>query len=163
MLQIIVHNPDERGAMVRGNLRQHYSEVHLTSSSPEETVLMLYDGAIRFLKEAAGKIAEEKITAKVQLLEKVEKIIEYLQSCLDKEQGGEIAENLHSLYDYMLLRLTEANLYNDARKLEEIGSLLGTLREGWASVCEASRKNPETNSLEPEKNSAATKNIAVSV
>ncbi len=149
--------------MVRGDLRRHYSEVHLASSSPGETVLMLYDGAIRFLKEAVRRIAEENIVAKVQLLDKVEKIIEYLQSCLDKENGGEIAENLHRLYDYMLLRLTEANFHNDVRKLEEIGSLLGTLREGWVSVCEASRKNQETNTLEPEKNSAATKNIAVSV
>ncbi len=59
--------------MVRGNLRRQYSEVHLVSSSPEETVLMLYDGAIRFLKEAIREIAEENITAKVRLLDKVGK------------------------------------------------------------------------------------------
>jgi flagellar protein FliS len=149
--------------MVRGNLRRQYSEVHLASSSPEETVLMLYDGAIRFLKEAIRELAEENIAAKVHLLDKVEKIVEYLQSCLDRENGGEIAENLQRLYDYMLVRLTEANFYNDAAKLEEIGKLLGTVREGWAGICDAAKKDQETDSSQPEKDSAATKNIMVSV
>ncbi len=149
--------------MVRGNLRQQYREVHLASSSPEETVLMLYDGAIRFLKEASREIAKKDIPAKIELLDKVEKIVEYLQSCLDREQGGEIAENLQRLYDYMLVRLTEANLYNDVAKLEEIETLLSTVREGWASVCDAPRKNQETKEAQPEKDSATTKNITVSV
>jgi flagellar protein FliS len=149
--------------MVRGNLRRQYSEVHLASSSPEETVLMLYDGAIRFLKEAIRELAEENIAAKVHLLDKVEKIVEYLQSCLDRENGGEIAENLQRLYDYMLVRLTEANFYNDAAKLEEIGALLGTVREGWAGICDAAKKAQETDNTQPEKDSAATKNIMVSV
>jgi flagellar secretion chaperone FliS len=149
--------------MVRGNLRRQYSEIHLASSSPEETVLMLYDGAIRFLKEAVREIGQENIAAKVQLLEKAEKIIEYLQSCLDREQGGEIAENLQRLYYYMLVRLTEANLYNDAAKLEEIVALLGTVREGWATICDAPRKNQDEKTSQPEKDSATTKNITVSV
>ena len=149
--------------MVRGNLRRQYSEVHLASSSPEETVLMLYDGAIRFLKEAMGEIVGENIVAKVNLLGKVEKIIEYLQSCLDREKGGEIAENLHRLYDYMLIRLTEANLYNDIAKLEEIGKLLGTVREGWASICDAARKAQETKVSHQERDSAVPKNITISV
>jgi flagellar secretion chaperone FliS len=149
--------------MVRGNVRQQYREVHLASSSPEETVLLLYDGAIRFLKEASREIAEENIAAKIHLLDKVEKIVEYLQSCLDKEQGGEIAENLQRLYDYMLVRLTEANLYNDVAKLEEIGMLLGTVREGWASICGLPKKTQETKGSQPEKDSASAKNILVKV
>jgi flagellar secretion chaperone FliS len=149
--------------MVRGNLRRQYSEAHLVSSSPEEAVVMLYDGAIRFLREAVRAIEEENIAAKVQLLERAVKIIEYLQSCLDREQGGEIAENLQRLYDYMLIRLTEANLYNDVAKLEEIGTLLGTVREGWAAICDVPRKNQEAKPSEPEKDSATAKNIMISV
>ena len=149
--------------MIRGNIRQQYSEVHLASSSPEETVLMLYDGAIRFLKEAVGEIAEKNIVAKVKLLGKVEKIIEYLQSCLDRENGGEIAENLHRLYDYMLIRLTEANFYNEAAKLEEVEKLLGTVREGWVSICYAARKDQETENSQPEEGLATVKNITVRV
>ncbi len=150
--------------MVKRNLsQQQYREAHLSSSSPEETVLMLYDGAIRFLKEACSEIAEENIAAKVRLLEKVEKIIEYLHSCLDMRQGGQIAENLHKLYDYMLVRLTEANLYNDVTKLQEIKSLLCTLREGWAKLCDAPKKNDETEILQPQRDFGSAKRITVRI
>ena len=149
--------------MVKGNLSRQYKEVHLASSSPEQTVLMLYDGAIRFLKEAAKEISEKNITAKVRLVEKVEKIIEYLQSCLDKENGGEIAENLYRLYDYMLVRLTEANFYNDVTKLEEIEKLLGTVREGWASVCSGLKKGQAPKDSRQEEDAAPAKKITVSI
>jgi flagellar secretion chaperone FliS len=149
--------------MVRGNLRQQYREVHLASSSPEETVVMLYDGAIRFLKQASIEVEEENIAAKVCLLEKVQKIVEHLQSCLDMRQGGEIAENLQRLYGYMLVRLTEANLYNDTAKLEEVRSLLATLREGWASICDANGNNHEPLISRPEHDLVSTKSIKLSV
>ena len=146
--------------MVRRKLSRQYRETHLASSSPEETVLMLYEGAIRFLKEAIGEIAEENITAKVRLLEKVEKIIEYLLSCLDMEKGREIASNLQGLYSYMLVRLTEANLYNDVEKLEEIVKLLDTVREGWASIC---RKGGDPEDSQQEEGAAIPKKVTVSV
>ena len=149
--------------MVRGNPRQQYKEVHLASSSPEETVLMLYEGAIRFLKEAAAEISKNNITTKIHFIEKVEKIIEYLQSCLDRENGGEIAGNLHRLYEYMLVRLTEANFYNDVARLEEIAKLIGTIREGWASVCTAAKNVPKEAELQPEDHPAVVKNIMVKV
>ncbi len=64
----------------------------------------------------------------------------------------------------MLVRLTEANLYNDVAKLEEIEKLLGTVREGWASICDAAKKNQETKACAtPEKDSAIPKNITVRV
>ena len=150
--------------MVKNSFSQQYREVHLSSLSSQETVLMLYDGAIQFLREAIREIGEGNVVAKVRLLEKVAKILEYLQSCLDREKGGEIAENLDSLYEYMLVRLTEANLHNEAPKLEETIRLLGTLREGWSGICAAGKPvegttdEPETN--KPEK---SAKNIRVSI
>ena len=149
--------------MVRGNPRRQYKEVYLAASSPEETVLMLYDGAIRFLKEAAAEISKNNITAKIHFVEKVEKIIEYLQSCLDRENGGEIAENLHRLYEYMLVRLTEANFYNDVARLEEIAKLIGTIREGWTSVCTAAKNVQKNAEPQPEGRPAIVKNIIVKV
>lgn len=146
--------------MVRRNLSRQYREIHLASSSPEETVLMLYEGAIKFLKEAVREIARENITAKVRLVDKVEKIIEYLLSCLDMEKGREIAGNLQGLYSYMLVRLTEANLYNDVAKLEEIAKLLDTLREGWASI---SRKRGDLKDAQQEEGAANPKKITVSI
>jgi flagellar protein FliS len=149
--------------MVKGSLSQQYREIHLVSSSPEEAVLMLYDGAIRFLKEAGKEIAEKNIPAKIRLLQKVERIIDYLQSCLDIEKGGEIAGNLDRLYDYMLVRLTEANLYNDLDRVEEIADLLTTVRQGWATVCEGAKREEGAETPEERKTPAGHKNITVSV
>ena len=124
---------------------------------------MLFDGAIRFLREAAKEIGEKNIPAKLRLLQKVERIIDYLQSCLDKEKGGEIAGNLDRLYDYMLVRLTEANLHNDVNRIEEIADLMGTIRQGWATLCEGAKKEEGVEPPEEGKTPAGHKNIRVSV
>ena len=114
----------------------HYRQGQILSCTPAETVLMLYQGAIRFLRSAIKEIAEKRnIAEKARLIKKTLSIIEYLQSCLDKEKGGEIAKNLDGLYEYMLIRLTEANLKNDEDKIEEVVKLLLLLTEAWAEIC----------------------------
>ena len=120
-----------------------YKESQISSSTSEETVLMLYDGAIRFLRSAINELTEKNnIPEKAILIEKTVKILDYLQSCLDAEKGGNIAENLNKLYDYMQVKLTEANFNNDISKMEEVLGLLLTVREGWNDVCS---KNKTTN------------------
>ena len=117
------------------NILSHYRQSQLSSMTPEKTVLMLYDGAISFLKSAVSATSEKNIAAKAGYIEKALKILEYLQSCLDKEKGGEIAENLDRLYDYISITLTKANLKNDLHKMDEAIQLLQTVREGWKSIC----------------------------
>ncbi len=115
---------------------EHYRQGQVLSCTPAETVLMLYQGAIRFLRSAIKEIAEKRnIAEKARLIKKTLSIIEYLQSCLDKDKGGEIAKNLDGLYEYMLIRLTEANLKNDENKIEEVVKLLLLLTEAWAEIC----------------------------
>ena len=122
-----------------------YRQNQVSSTAPEKTVLMLYDGAIRFLKNAIREIDENNnIVAKANLIEKTVKIFEYLQSCLDSDKGGEIAVNLSKLYDYMSIRLTEANLKNDTAKMEEVLNLLKTIREGWNGICDTKGANTQT-------------------
>ena len=113
-----------------------YKENQVTSASPEETVLMLYDGAINFLKSAIRELNEHNnVAEKAVLIEKAFKIIEYLQSCLDKEKGGEISNNLERLYEYIAVRMTLANLKNDVAILEEVIGLISTIRDGWKDIC----------------------------
>ena len=119
-----------------------YRESQITSATPEETVLMLYEGAIRFLGTAVKELEENgNIPEKSILLEKTVKIIDYLQSCLDSEKGEIIARNLNSLYDYMVIELTKANLKNDTAKMREILGLLITIRDGWHSICNKNNGN----------------------
>ena len=134
-----------------------YKESQVSSASPEETVLMLYDGAINFLKSAIRELNENNnVAEKAVLIEKAVKIIEYLQSCLDKEKGGEISDNLERLYEYAAVRLTMANLKNDVAKLEEVIELLSTIRDGWKDIC----KNKSTASAY-QNGSGAANNVAV--
>jgi flagellar protein FliS len=114
-----------------------YRESQITSTSPEKTVLLLFEGAIGFLNSAIVEVEEHNnIPEKAILLEKTVKILDYLQSCLDEEKGGVIAKNLNKLYDYMSIRLTEANLRNDTSKMKEVIGLLSTIRDGWNGICD---------------------------
>ncbi len=119
-----------------------YRQSQISSTAPEKTVLMLYDGAIRFLNSAIKELDENNnIIEKANLIEKTVKIIEYLQSCLDSDKGGEIAENLNKLYDYMSITLTRANLKNDTEKMKEVVGLLNTIRDGWNGICKQNNGN----------------------
>lgn len=144
---------------MKASFSKQYKEAHLSSMTSQEAIVMLYDGAIGFMKDAIAELGQNNLAAKVRLVEKVSKIIEYLHSCLDKEKGGEIAENLIRLYEYMLVRLTEANLNNDTAKMEEVIRLLGTVREGWVGACAAANKIDAGEAAEP----AGPRTITVSV
>ncbi|MCL5062006.1 MAG: flagellar export chaperone FliS [Nitrospirae bacterium] len=126
--------------MSPATVAQQYKDNQIASSTPLETVLMLYDGAVKFLREAIGALEKGDIPEKARLIIKAMNIIEYLQTCLDKEKGGEIAINLDRIYDYMMLQLTHANLKNDTKKIEEVLNLLLPLRDAWSQII-ANEKN----------------------
>ncbi len=114
----------------------NYRQNQILLSTPAETVLMLYGGAIRFLRQAIKELVEKRnMGEKAKLIEKAVNIIDYLQSCLDNDNGGEIADNLDRVYEYMLVQLTEANLEDDENKIEEVVKLLLPLTEAWAEIC----------------------------
>ncbi len=68
-------------------------------------------------------------------------IITGLDSCLDREQGGDLAANLEAIYDYMNMRLLEANAENDIAKLEEVARLMGEIRSAWLQIPEEVKKS----------------------
>lgn len=136
-----------------------YRQSQMSSNAPEKTVLMLYDGAVRFLRAAIREIDENNnISEKANLVEKTVKIIEYLQSCLDNEKGGEISVNLNRLYDYMSVRLTRANLNNDTEKMNEVLNLLLTIRDGWNNICDKGKGSLELPAVPSQKNAGTNAN-----
>ena len=116
-------------------IAKRYKEKEFMSSRPEELVLKLYDGAIRFLMLAVDNIKKEDIPAKAKLVDKAVNIISYLHGCLDMEKGGEIAKNLDRLYEFLLVSIVDANIKSDANKIEESVGVLRQIREGWAGIC----------------------------
>ncbi len=118
---------------------QQYQQNQILSASPEQILVMLYDGAIRFVRQAVAGIENNDLTAKLEGISRCMAIITEFANTLDHEIGGEIAENLDGLYSFMIRELTQANLKNDVDKLRVVEGLLLDLRETWVSAIEVAR------------------------
>lgn len=101
---------------------------------PAERVVLAYDAAIRFVREARAAIGRGDIEGRFRAGEKARSVIRILDGALDHERGDRIAADLTRLYTYLERRLTELNIKNDPEIADEITSLLRTLREGWARL-----------------------------
>ena len=122
---------------MQGNLARvasTYQQVQVTSRSPLELVVMLYDGAIAALQRAAGALRRDDLVEKATATSKALAIVSELQSTLNLEAGGEVAERLDALYTYISNRLVESNLTRQTDPLDEAIRLLSVLRDGWARI-----------------------------
>ena len=102
-------------------------------ASAHEKTLMLFDGAITFTGVAVQAIARSDYELKGSMVSKAIAVINGLKDCLDLTQG-ELPSNLHDLYEYMVEKLFKANLAADMEAIEEIQSLLKTIRESWVKI-----------------------------
>jgi flagellar protein FliS len=110
-----------------------YRASSILSAQPQQLVVMLYDGARRFLYQAAVAMREGQIELTHRKLRRAEDILLHLRDSLDMEQG-EIAERLQSIYLFCQRHLRQARLDRDPAKIEQVSNLLGDLRDAWASV-----------------------------
>jgi flagellar protein FliS len=111
-----------------------YQETAVCTQSKGRLIVMLYDGAIRFLKQAVVALEEKDYAAKGVLLTKAMDIIFELNTILDMEQGGEVSQNLRSLYNFMHRHLSEANVKKDPRMIQEVITLLEELNQSWRAI-----------------------------
>jgi flagellar secretion chaperone FliS len=116
-----------------------YRQGAVLAATPAQLVVMLYDGARRFLRQAAITMRCGEIERTHNTLRRAELIVAHLDRTLDFEQG-ELAERLHEIYGFCLDHLNRARMSQDASLLEEVSELLGELRDAWAQVAaEAAR------------------------
>lgn len=121
----------------RSALKQYQSvnlEARVMSATPHQLIQMLLEGGLTRLAQAKGALEREDLPLKGELLGKAVAIIYGLKDVLDFEAGGELATNLDRLYDYMVRRLTEANLKNDLQMIEEVAGLLREIKAGWDDI-----------------------------
>lgn len=104
------------------------------NASPHKLIQMLLDGAVEKVQLARGYMERRETAKKGQTVSWAMAIIDGLRSSLDMNRGGAVAENLDALYDYMLRRLTEANLTDDPAMLDEVSKLLNEIRDGWNGI-----------------------------
>lgn len=120
------------------NFAKQYSQIGTTTqaeaASPHMLILMLLNGAIDKISAARGFLERGHVEQKGRHIFWAVSIVAGLRSCLDLEKGGEIAENLQRLYDYIERRLMEANTRNDPALLDEVVGLLRTVKEGWEGI-----------------------------
>lgn len=127
-----------------------YMSTQVTTASPEQILIQLYGGAIRFVRQAQESMATGERVRKLEGISRAMAIISELANTLDHEIGGEIAENLDALYHFMIRELTQANLDNDAKKLKVVEELLTDLRETWIEAIEIARKEKQQADAPPE-------------
>lgn len=109
-------------------------------ADPHTLITMLFDGLQDKLSVAKGAIERRDFAAKGQAIGKAMDIIAYLQTCLDKDRGGEIATNLDMLYGYMTDCLLRASSQNLPVLLDEVGSLVREIQDAWSAIRVAANK-----------------------
>ncbi|OLA94296.1 MAG: flagellar export chaperone FliS [Candidatus Melainabacteria bacterium LEY3_CP_29_8] len=108
-----------------------YLKNQIETSSPEQILILLYDGAIKFLNQAKIGIQNKDIELTHNNLIKAQNIISELRDTLDMEIGGELANNLYSLYNYFNRRLVQANIKKEVEPVDEVLEHLRGLRDTW--------------------------------
>ena len=111
-----------------------YQETSITTESKGRLIIMLYDGAIKFMRLAIQEIEAQNFEAKGRYIGKAQDIINELNTVLDIEAGGEVAENLRKLYVFMSNHLSQANMKRDPQMIREVISLMEELNNGWRAI-----------------------------
>ncbi|MFA9458947.1 flagellar export chaperone FliS [Halalkalibacter sp. AB-rgal2] len=119
-------------------LQSVYKQNSMQTASPGELTLMLYNGCLKFIKQANKAIDENNVEARSHSIQRAQDIIRELMVTLKTE--SETAENMMRLYDFILNRLIEANVKNDAKALQDAEELVIQFRDMWKEVIQLDRK-----------------------
>ena len=114
--------------------RQQQVQHEIEQASPVRLVVMLYDKAMSLLRQAVLHIDRNNVKAKGQALNRVVEIIGELQAILNRDEGGVVAKNLDTMYEFMIRSVTLANLNNDPQPLDGVLMVLEELRKGWQEL-----------------------------
>ncbi len=111
-------------------------EADVAAASPHRLIQMLLEGALEKIAIAKGHMERREIAQKGKAISWAIDILEGLRMSLDQNAGGELAQNLDSLYDYMGITLLEANKENSLEKLNEVSRLLGSIKSAWDGIAD---------------------------
>jgi flagellar protein FliS len=141
-----------------------YQAVQVTTTDRGRLLLMMYEGAIKFLKQAKAGLEDNDIAKFCRFLSKGQAIIAELMNTLDFEKGGTIARDLDRLYDFMLFYLTEANLYRDAQRIAKVISLIDTIYSAYKEIIEGAKSDkPLSTPEDAEKLGEAIRRVQISL
>ncbi|MCK4503517.1 MAG: flagellar export chaperone FliS [Desulfuromonadales bacterium] len=116
-----------------------YQNNQILNASPEQILIMLYDGAIRFCRQAKQAMITGDKLVQGEKISRTMAIVCEFSNTLDREVGGKIAEDLDALYDFMIRELTRAGREGDPKALETVDTLLSDVRQTWVEAVEINR------------------------
>ena len=119
-------SPLEQYGQVKHDAQAEFASAH-------EKTLMLFDGAIDFMGVAQQAIVRSDFELKGKMISRSIAVVNGLNDCLDLSQG-ELPNNLRDLYEYIADQLFKANRSSDREAIENVQSLLKTIRESWAQI-----------------------------
>ena len=124
--------------MTINNPYKAYQQNSVTTASPGELTLMLYNGCIKFIGKAITAIEGNNISERNTNIQKAQNIIRELMVTLNMDM--EVSKNMMVLYDYVLDRLTHANIKNDVQALNDAETLVTEFRDTWKQVIQLNRQ-----------------------
>jgi flagellar protein FliS len=119
------------------------TKTRLADADPYEIIQMLMNGVMDSLALAKGAIERKDLENKSKAISKASAIIASLRSSLDLKLGGEVAENLNALYEYMNERLLDASLTNDIKIIDEVANLFREIKSAWEAIPAEARVEAE--------------------
>lgn len=120
--------------MQQRNAQNVYKQNQILNASPKKLVVLLYDGCIKNMKLAELSITENKMNQAHEALIKSQDIIAELASTLNKEQGGQVAQDLNDIYEYLMRSLIEANRTKNVALIQKHREMMEELRDAWAEI-----------------------------
>jgi flagellar protein FliS len=146
------------------NPHDAYQTVQITTTDRGRLLLMMYEGAIKFLKLSVVGLEEKDIPKFCRYLSKGQAIIAELMNTLDFEKGGSIARDLDRLYDFILFYLSEANLYRDPERITKVIGLIDTVYSAYREIIEGKADEAGlSESAEAEKIGEALRKLQVAL
>jgi flagellar protein FliS len=145
------------------NAHATYQNVQITTTDRGRLLLMMYEGAIKFLKQSKAGLEEKDIAKFCRFLSKGQAIIAELMNTLDFEKGGTIARDLDRLYDFMLFYLSEANLYRDAERVNRVIHLLDIIYSAYKEIIEGKKDQEISAADESARVGEALKRVQISL
>jgi flagellar protein FliS len=131
--------------MVPNRFRKEYRRNEIATSSQGRLIIMMYEGALKFVNLAIEGVDNKDLSKKGPYINKTHDIINELSFALDMKKGGEVAQKLETLYQFVLHQLTLANIKSDRKALESVVNVLTPLMEAWKELLTKSKKE-KTNS-----------------
>ena len=127
--------------MVKHRFHNEYHQNEVATSSQGKLIVMMYEGALKFVALAIDGIDNKDLSKKGLYISKTHDIINELSCALDMKKGGDVAQKLESLYQYILHQLTRANIKSDREALESIVKVITPLMEAWKELLAKTNNN----------------------